>query len=46
MIGVNDGNYTGIVNPEKNEENGEENPDDEGFIRASSNSKECNNVLD
>ena len=40
-----DWNYTGIVNPEKNEENDEENTDDEDFVRASSNSNECDDVI-
>ena len=45
MTGVNDENYTNIINPEENEENGEENPDDEGLVRLSSNSNECDNVI-
>ena len=40
-----DQNYTGIVNPEENEENGQENIDDEDFVRTSSNSNECDGVI-
>ena len=40
-----DWNYTGLVNPEENEENEEENTDDENFVRTSSNSDECNDVI-
>ena len=40
-----DWNYTGIVNPEENEENEEENTDDEDFVRTSSNDNECNDVI-
>ena len=39
-----DWNYTGIVNPEENKENDEENTDDEDFVRTSSNSSECDDV--
>ena len=37
-----DWNYTGIVNPEENDE---ENTDDEDFVRISSNSSECDDVI-
>ena len=37
--------YTGIVNREENEENDEENTDDEDFVRTSSNSNECDDVI-
>ena len=40
-----DWNYTGIVNPEENEENDEENTDDEDFVRTSSNSNNCDYVI-
>ena len=40
-----DWNYTGIVNPEENEENDKENTDDEDFVRISSNSNECDDVI-
>ena len=40
-----DWNCTGLVNPEENEENEEENSDDENFVRTSSNSDECNDVI-
>ena len=39
-----DWNYTGIVNPEENEEN-DENTDDEDFVRTSSNRNECDDVI-
>ena len=42
---LNDWNYTGIVNPEENEENDEENIDNENFVRTSSNSNECDDVI-
>ena len=44
MTGIYDWNYTGIVNSEENEKNGEENTDDEDFVRTSSNSNECDDV--
>ena len=40
-----DWNYAGIVNPEEYEENYEENTDDEDFVRTSSNSNECDDVI-
>ena len=40
-----DWNYTGIVNPEEDEENDTENTDDENFGRTSSNSNKCDNVI-
>ena len=45
MKSLYDWNYIGIVNPEKNKENDEENTDDEDFVRASSNSNECDDVI-
>ena len=39
-----DWNYTGIVNPEENEEN-DKNTDDEVFVRRSSNSNECDDLI-
>ena len=40
-----DWNYTDIVNPEKNEKNDEKNTDDEDFVRTSSNSNECDDII-
>ena len=40
-----DWNYTGIVNPEEDEENDTENTDDENFGRTSSNSNKCDDVI-
>ena len=40
-----DWNYTDIVNPEVNMENDEKNTDDEDFVRTSSNSNECDDVI-
>ena len=40
-----DWNNTSLVNPEENEENDEENTDDENFVRISTNSNECNDVI-
>ena len=40
-----DWNYTGIVNPEENEETDGENNNDEDFVRTSSNSTECDDVI-
>ena len=40
-----DWNHTGIVNPEENEENDEENTNDEDFIRTSSNSSEYDDII-
>ena len=40
-----DWNYTGIVNPEENEENDKENIDDEDFVRTSPNSNESGDVI-
>ena len=40
-----DWNYTDIVNPEVNKENDEKNTDDEDFVRTSSNSNECDDVI-
>ena len=40
-----DWNYTGIVHPEENEENEEGDTDDEDFVRTSTNSNECDNVI-
>ena len=34
-----------IVNPEENEDSGEEKTDDEDFVRTSSNSNKCDNVI-
>ena len=34
-----------IVNPEENEDCGEEKTDDEDFVRTSSNSNECDDVI-
>ena len=39
-----DWNCTGIFYPEENEEN-DENADDEDFVRTSSNSNECDDVI-
>ena len=39
-----DWNYTGIVNPEENEEN-DKNADDEDFVITNSNSNECHDVI-
>ena len=38
-------NYIGIVNPEENEDNDEENTDDKYFVRTRSNSNECDDVI-
>ena len=40
-----DWNYTGIVNPEQNQENDEENAGDEDLVRTNSNSNECDDVI-
>ena len=40
-----DHNYTSLVNQEENEENDEENTDDADFVRTSSNSNECDDVI-
>ena len=40
-----DWNYTGIINPEENEETDEENTNDEDFVRTSSKSTECDDVI-
>ena len=40
-----DWNYTDIVNPEANKENDEKNTDNEDFVRTSSNSNECDDVI-
>ena len=42
---VYDWNYTGIVNSEENEKNDEENTEDEDFVRTSSKSNECDDVI-
>ena len=34
-----------IVNPEENEDSGEEKTDDEDFVRTSFNSNKCDNVI-
>ena len=36
---------TGIVNPEKNQENDKENTDDEDFVRIRSSNNECDDVI-
>ena len=38
-------NYIGIVNPEENEDNDEENTDDKYFVRTRLNSNECDDVI-
>ena len=40
-----DRDYTSLVNQEENEENDEENTDDADFVRTSSNSNECDDVI-
>ena len=40
-----DWNYAGIVNPKENEEIDEENTDDKDFVRTSSNSSECDDLI-
>ena len=38
-------NYIGIINPEENEDNDEENTDDKYFVRTRLNSNECDDVI-
>ena len=38
-------NYIGIINPEENEGNDEENTDDKYFVRTRLNSNECDDVI-
>ena len=38
-------NYIGIINPEENEHNDEENTDDKYFVRTRLNSNECDDVI-
>ena len=42
LLSLYDWNYAGIVNPEENKENDEEN--DEDFVGTSSNRNECDDV--